>query len=655
MCGIAGLFDVRGEHRRTLAATACAMTETLSHRGPDGEGVWTDSAAGVALGHRRLAIIDLSATGHQPMHSANERFVITYNGEIYNAEDLAIELAAKGVTFRGHSDTEVILEACSVWGIDGCIERINGMFAFALWDQKRRSLTLVRDRSGIKPLYWARFGSLFLFGSEIKAIRAHPSFTGDLDRDAIAGFMRHGYIAAPRSVYRNVYKLEPGHILTIDFRGTVTNRSYWDIRDVAKPQPVRHAVIDELETLLADAVERCMISDVPLGAFLSGGIDSSIVVALMQSRSKRPIRTFTIGFSDSEFNEAIHAKDVAAHLGTDHTELYVGDRDLLNIVPKLNYYFDEPFADPSQIPTYLLAALTRQQVTVALSGDGGDELFGGYSRYFQAQRLWSVFGRIPRGLRLHMASLIDGVSAVTHRSPLTHLLPILSSPAAEDKRHKLSDLLRGGNTLALYRQLQSNWPRPDELVIDAKEPHGLLWDATITQQVPVLADQLRLIDFLTYLPDHVLTKVDRATMSAGLEARVPLLDHRLIAFAWSLPSGMHMQAGKGKLLLREVLARYLPRKLFERPKWGFVPPLANWLRGPLREWAEDLLDEQNLKAEAILQPDLVRARWRDHLERTPKRQEWCSPLWNVLTLQAWLAGQKNPVQKATVRPPALAL
>jgi len=384
-----------------------------------------------------------------------------------------------------------------------------------------------------------------------------------------------------------------------------------------------------------------MISDVPLGAFLSGGIDSSIVTALMQANSPSAVHTFTIGFQDAGFDEAVHAKSVAAHLGTDHRELYVSDRDLLHIVPKLTYYFDEPFADPSQIPTFLLAELTRRHVSVALSGDGGDELFGGYSRYLQAKRLWSGFAWIPRSLLPQMAGFVDLFLGFTRRSNHTASRLGLHTPSVEDKWNKLSDFLRDGDTLALYRQLQSSWPRPEDLVLNSKEPRDLHWDSSIPRQVPMLVDQLRMVDFLTYLPDHVLTKVDRATMSIGLEARVPLLDHNVIEFAWSVPGTMHVKNGQGKSLLRDVLARYVPRKLFERPKWGFMPPLANWLRGPLKQWADDLLDERSLRDQGILNPDLVRARWQDHLRPMRRKEEWCSPLWNVLTFQAWLAAESS--------------
>jgi asparagine synthase (glutamine-hydrolysing) len=647
MCGIAGIVDRRGcpAESTALASNAVAMTGVLAHRGPDGEDVWLDPDAGVAFGHRRLAIVDLSPAGRQPMLSSNRRFVITYNGEVYNAPELRAELETRGLVLRGRSDTEVVVEGCALWGLDGCVDRLNGMFAFALWDRHRRELALVRDRLGIKPLYWAQLGKLFLFGSELKALRAHPGFAGEIDRDALAGFMRHGYIAAPRSVYRDVHKLEPGHILTLTQAGRLAARCYWSIREIAcRPPPPRPAALaEELGPLLSDAVGRCMISDVPLGAFLSGGIDSSTVVALMQKRSYRPVRTFTIGFDDGPFNEAVHAKAVARSLGTDHTELYVQDRDLLEVVPRLSYYFDEPFADPSQIPTYLLAALTRRQVTVALSGDGGDELFAGYARYFQAQRLWRVLVRMPGSVRRLLADLLDRASDAGAGPNASGLLAALSSPMASDKLHKLTELLRGGDSLTLYRQLQSDWPRPEALVLGGKEPRGPHWEGDIRRRLPNLIDQLRLIDFLTYLPDHVLTKVDRATMAAGLEARVPLLDHRVVAFAWSLPSAVHIRNGKGKWLLRQILTRHVPAALIERPKWGFMPPLARWLRGPLRPWADALLDPRALRDQGILQPELVRARWRYHLSAAGREVEWCSALWNVLTLQAWLDRQKSGV------------
>jgi asparagine synthase (glutamine-hydrolysing) len=643
MCGIAGILDLRCKYDSALGANATAMIGTLAHRGPDGEGAWIDSRAGIALCHRRLAIVDLSQAGNQPMISLNGRFVISYNGEVYNAPELAAELRTRGIGLRGHSDTEVVLECCSLWGIEDCVQRLNGMFAFAVWDRQQRTLTFVRDRCGIKPVYWAKFGSLFLFGSELKALQAHPDFVDELDRGAIASFMRFGYIPAPGSIFRNVFKLEPGHILTIDSTGAVQDRCYWDIRNVAvhSVRRARQDVIEELDELLNDAVRRCMISDVPLGAFLSGGVDSSTVVALMQANSPQPIRTFTIGFDDSGFDEAIHARAVAAHLGTHHSELYVNDQDLLNIVPRLSYYFDEPFADPSQIPTFLLSELTHRQVSVALSGDGGDELFGGYSRYFQAERLWKAFACIPLSARPHAGRLLNGFSRIARGSDRLSSLLALDAPLIEDKWHKLCDFLTAGDSLALYRQLQSSWPRPEDLVLNATEGPGLHWDRRISQELPQLMDQFRLVDFLTYLPDHVLTKVDRATMSTGLEARVPLLDHRIIAFAWSVPSALHTQDGKGKSLLREILARYVPRRLFERPKWGFMPPLASWLRGPLKEWANDLLDEGAIRDQGILNAQLVRARWLAYCRPTDRKQEWCSPLWNVLTLQTWLATRKN--------------
>jgi asparagine synthase (glutamine-hydrolysing) len=636
MCGITGILDFKGNPRTLDAITT--MTRTLEHRGPDGENIWIDPDAGVALGHRRLAIIDLSEMGRQPMFSANNRYVLTFNGEIYNAAELASQLKSMGTVFRGHSDTEVIVESFATWGIEDSLKRLNGMFALGVWDRAERTLTLARDRFGIKPLYWSQFGQLILFGSELKALCSHPSFVGELDRDSISSFMRHGYIAAPYSVYRNVWKLEPGHSLTVGKTGRPQISCYFSMRELAacrKSSFTDQDATAELDKLLKDAVRRCMVSDVPLGAFLSGGIDSSTVAALMQDISPNPIRTFTIGFTDERFNEAKQAKAIARHLGTDHTELYVQNSDVLAVIPKLNYYFDEPFADPSQIPTYLLAKLARRDVTVALSGDGGDELFGGYSRYIHMQQLWPALDRIPARLQSALSRLL-GIILAPHRK-VDQLLPTRGS----DKLQKLFGFFQDGSRLALYRQLQSAWPSPDKLVLGANEPMGPHSEAEISAQLLNGIDELRLVDFLTYLPEHVLTKVDRATMSSGLEARVPLLDNILLQFAWSLPPEMLVRNQSGKWLLREVLAKYVPREMFERPKQGFMPPISDWLRGPLRDWAEALIDPQKLREQGILQPDLVLARWQNHLKPNAHKDPWCSPIWNVLTFQAWLESQTS--------------
>lgn len=654
MCGIAGLIDLRqSTSEAELADVVDAMTTTLAHRGPDDAGIWVDPASGLALGHRRLSIVDLSPTGQQPMLSRNQRYVISYNGEVYNALELRAELEAKGHSFRGHSDTEVIVEGCVAWGVAACIKRLNGMFALAIWDREERVLSLVRDRCGIKPLYWGKFGSLFLFGSELKSLRAHPGWQAEVDRDALSGYMRHGYIAAPYSIYRGVQKLEPGHILTVNAAGIISISCYWDIRAIARRPAVRvdpQEAVEQLDTLLRDAVQRCMLSDVPLGAFLSGGIDSSTVVALMQRASTQPVRTFTIGFEDARYNEASHAKAVAAHLGTDHTELYVENRHLLETIPELATCFDEPFADPSQIPTYLLSSLTRKEVTVALSGDGGDELFGGYARYFHARRLWASFRHLPQPLLHGLGRLVDRLS-VSAWEPLAATLPAsLQSPRIGDKLHKLADFLNVGDSAALYLHLLSHWPRPDQIVLNAHEPHGALWDRGIVNEQPDFIDQMRLLDFLTYLPDHVLTKVDRTTMAVGLEARVPLLDHRVAEFAWSVPSEVHVRGESGKWLLRQVLDRYVPRHLIERPKWGFIPPLGDWLRGPLRQWAEALLDEHSLQEQGFLTPKPIQMRWRDHLKRAGEKTDSYSPLWNVLVFQSWLEAQRSAPVKSKSAP-----
>jgi asparagine synthase (glutamine-hydrolysing) len=651
MCGIAGFVDFRRASSEVeLRAAARAMARAIGHRGPDGEGAWADAGAGVALGHRRLSIVDLSPAGAQPMASRAGRFVISYNGEIYNASELRSILEAKGQTFRGHSDTEVIVEGCAAWGVEGCVTRLNGMFAMAIWDRERRELNLVRDRMGVKPLYWGRQGRSVFFGSELKALRQYCGAALEVDRNALAGFMRHSYIAAPHTIYERVHKLQPGRILKLNADGDVVVSAYWDIRAVAAGARRGKAGEDAeaLEALLKDATRRCMIADVPLGALLSGGIDSSTVVALMQSVSTRPVRTFTVGFNDRRYNEAQHAKAVAHHLGCDHTEYYLDEDSLLDIVPRLGELFDEPLADPSQVPTYALAKLARRDVTVALSGDGGDEAFGGYSRYFQAQRLWSRLSATPSAAKQYLGEWIGRLGALGRRR--TEFVPgWLDAPRTIDRLHKLGDLLREDSSTALYRQMSSHWPRPDAIVLGGREPRGSFWDEAIARDLPDLFDQMRLIDFETYLPEHCLAKVDRATMACGLEVRVPLLDHRVIEYAWTLPPQALGEEAQSKRPLRQVLKKYMPAQLFERPKWGFVPPIGAWLRGPLRDWAEALLSEPRLCAEGYLDPAQVRARWRNHLDRRPRGADWCSPLWNVLIFQAWLESQRRDAQPSPVR------
>jgi asparagine synthase (glutamine-hydrolysing) len=649
VCGITGFLDLeRATAPDVMAARVDAMTRTLAHRGPDGEGEWTDAAAGMALGQRRLAIVDLSPAGHQPMLSGNGRLVISYNGEVYNAAELREELAAAGHSFRGHSDTEVIVEGCVFWGIEGCVERLIGMFAFALWDRERRELWLVRDRVGIKPLYWARFGRWFVFGSELKALRAFPYWTPEIDRDALAGYVRHKCVAAPQAIYRGVHKLQAGHLLRVDARGQLRLHQYWDtlsLAAAARDQPVEPtaALVDRLEDLLSDAVRRRMIADVPLGSFLSGGIDSSTVVALMQRNSTRPVRSFSIGFHDPSYDEAVHARAVATHLRTDHTELYVEPHHVLDLIPNIPVWFDEPFADPSMLPTYLLSEMTRRHVTVALSGDGGDELFAGYERYFLAERLWRHLKWLPQQVLRGLGTLLQNVS-IQSWDRLAEFAPSRVRPVrAGVKLHRLAESMHHGSQETLYRQILSDWPRPEELVVGAHEPEGLLSDPVSSRIIKDSMTRMQVLDVLTFLPDQILTKVDRASMAVGLEARVPLLDHRVVAFALGLPRDLKVRAGVSKWLLRQVLYRHVPPELVERPKKGFSVPLASWLRGPLREWAEHLLDRRRLRSQGLFEAQPIRGMW--HAHRTG-RQDWSTVLWNVLMFQSWL----DRYGTATTRP-----
>ncbi len=636
MCGIAGVLRTDGATRE-IERGAQAMGDSLAHRGPDDHGVWSDAEAGVALAHRRLAILDLSPTGHQPMLSADGRLVVTFNGEIFNFQELRAELAARGVTFRGTSDTEVMLEAFAVFGIAPTVKRLIGMFTIGVWDRRERTLTLVRDRLGIKPLYWTKFGALFLFGSEPRALRAFPGWQPRIDRAALAGFMRHNYVPASRSIYEGVRRLEPGTILTLPWGGEPTIERFWDARAVAQAglaDPLRaddHELTDRLEELLRDAVKRRMVADVPVGAFLSGGIDSSTVAALMSAANAGPVRTYTMGFDEAGYDEAKDAAAVARHLGTAHTEMTVTAKDALDVIPRLPDIYDEPFADPSQIPTYLVSALTRQHVTVALSGDGGDELFAGYNRYRLATRLWRSLRLLPQPLRAALARIITAVPA-GRWSQLLSVMPERARPRqAGDKLHKLAATLSGDGESALYRRLVTQW-EPAEVMPGVEEAKGVLWDASIERDFPNALERMQFLDLATYLPDDILTKVDRASMAVALEARVPLLDHRVVEFAWRLPRTAMIRGGVSKWLLRQVLYRHVPRALVERPKMGFAVPLADWLRGPLRPWAEDLLAEPRLRQAGFFEATVVRGAWAEHLGG---RRDHAIPLWGVLMFEAW--------------------
>lgn len=639
MCGIAGFLDrSRAGDAAALTEAVRAMAATLIHRGPDAEGVWVDAAAGLALGHRRLAVVDLTPAGAQPMASADGRFVVAYNGEGYNTAELRAGLAPRGIVFRGHSDTEVLCEGFAAWGAEETIRRFNGMFAFAAWDTRERRLYLGRDRLGIKPLYWARTGGGVAFASELKGLRALSGFDAGIDRDAIVQFLRFNYIPAPRTIYASARKLEPGHILTVERDGRIEDRVYWSAREVARAGTSsrglanEHEATDRLESLLRDAVHRQMISDVPLGAFLSGGIDSSLVAALMRAKNGAPVKTFSIGFRESGFDEAAHARAVARHLGTEHTEFYVEPRHAIEAIPEMAGQYDEPFADSSQIPTYLLARLTRRHVTVALSGDGGDELFGGYSRYFLYSRLAGAIGLMPMALRGAMAGAVNAIPG-TIWDAVSRCLPAGVRPVhLGDKMRKGAGVLTLGG-MDLYRRLLTHWPDAVSMVPGGRESRdGPLWDPALEGEFPSAVDRMQFLDTVTYLPDDILTKVDRASMAVSLEARVPLLDHRVVEFAWSLPRALKVKGGRGKRILRRVLHRHVPPALVERPKMGFGVPIGAWLKGPLRDWAESLLSERRLADGGLVDPAPVRQLWIDHLSG---RRDGGYLLWDVLMLESW--------------------
>jgi len=632
MCGIAGLWDFQAAiSDEALQVDAQNMAASLKHRGPDASGAWCDEKTGIALSHARLAIIDLSESGRQPMVSASGRYIIAYNGEIYNFTELRRELEATGLIFKGHSDTEVLLEACSRWGVEETVSRLIGMFAFALWDRQDKRFTLVRDRMGIKPLYWGWSGKRLVFASELKAFQALDGFEPAIDADALASYFRYGYVPAPSTVYRDVKKLEPGCMLTVESGGSVESRAYWSLSDVFKAAPfdgTETEALEALETLLSDAVDRRMIADVPLGAFLSGGIDSSLVVALMQAKRNESVRTFSIGFDQEGYNEAGHAKAVAAHLGTDHTELYVSPGEAQGVISDLPDYYDEPFADSSQIPTFLVSRMTRKHVTVALSGDGGDELFAGYNRYTLGETLWRKSRVLPGFMRNAAAGTIRCLTE-ENWDGLTGWLP--GRPAHFGlQMHRGARALEAETAEALHRGIVSLWENPSQIVPTGREV------AARAESLEGLSlgvvEQMQAIDQATYLPDDILTKVDRASMAVSLEARVPLLDHRVVEFAARLPRHLKVRAGKGKWILRTLLARHIPQEMIDRPKMGFSIPLAQWLRGPLRDWAEDLLSEAELKKCGLLDPAPVRKAWTEHLSGRVNRS---APLWAVLMFQAW--------------------
>jgi len=653
MCGIVGVWSADPYcDPEALSTLVSHMGEALVHRGPDDSGVWCDSQAGLALGHRRLAVLDISSAGHQPMISSCGRFVIVFNGEIYNHAAVTCELEQLNGKFewQGHSDTEVILEAISQWGISAALNRFVGMFALALWDRKHKRLHLVRDRLGEKPFYYGWKNGTLMFASELKALKCHPLWTGEIDRDALSLFLRYSYVPAPYSIYKGIKKLPPGQWLQLNHSTDQLTRprSYWSANNIAEAglaHPFNASekdTRDELERLLLEAVKGQMVADVPLGAFLSGGIDSSTITALMQTQSERPVRTFTIGFHEDGYDESRHASAVAKHLGTEHTELYVTSKQAQDVIPRLPMLYDEPFGDSSQIPTFLISELAQSHVTVALSGDGGDELFGGYNRYFWASNLWRKVGWVPMPLRTAMASILTCISPSSWSlmaDKIAHLMPTqyhFTNPG--DKLHKLAEILTARNREMVYLGLVSLWKNPSDVVLGATEPMTLVSDSTQRPSLSDFENHMMLLDLATYLPDDILVKVDRAAMGVSLETRVPFLDHRVVEFAWRIPLSMKIRNGQGKWILRQVLYQYIPKELIERPKMGFGIPIDKWLRGPLRQWAEALLDKERLVREGFFDPNSIRQKWQEHLSG---KRAWQHYLWNIIMFQAWLEAEKK--------------
>lgn len=624
MCGLFGYLDKKWTiaERNTVLLK---MADCIAHRGPDASGAWHDESAGIGLGHVRLSILELSEAGAQPMHSVCERFVISFNGEIYNHLDLRTQIKAEGHEFawRGHSDTETLLACFSVWGIEKTLQATVGMFAIALWDKQEETLTLARDRLGEKPLYWGWCGQTLLFGSELKALKAHPDFKAEVNRDALALLLQFNSIPAPYSIYKGIEKLPAGNYVQItaaDTRSSVTTIPYWCLQTVMQrgldnPFAGNAAeAVAGLESKLTQSISGQMLADVPLGAFLSGGVDSSTVVALMQAQSHRSVKTFAIGFDEPGYNEAIYAKEVAEHLGTDHSELYVSAQDALAVITKLPQIYCEPFADSSQIPTYLVMQMAKQHVTVALSGDAGDELFGGYTPYQFAPKVWNIVNKLPLALR-KLAVMVLG--AVPTPQKLQKLLTVLPAKNRED----------------FYRLLMTYWHNPLMVVKNAALPNTVINSPSSWVKTNSFEHWMMAIDASQYMIDDILVKVDRAAMANSLEARVPMLDHRVVEFAWQLPLEFKIRNGVGKWALREVLYKYVPKELIERPKKGFSIPLGQWLRGPLRDWAENLLNEQRLQQEGYFHPSPIRQLWSEHILG---KSDHALKLWSVLMFQAWL-------------------
>ncbi|RMG43018.1 MAG: asparagine synthase (glutamine-hydrolyzing) [Candidatus Dadabacteria bacterium] len=652
MCGIAGFINpsLSLDQRQALAVK---MADAIRSRGPDAAGEWHESEIGLSFAFRRLAIIDLSSQGNQPMSSESGRFTIVFNGEVYNFASLRAKLEKTGHRFRGHSDTEVMLASFEEWGIDNSLSKFNGMFAFAVYDTTNKTLTLARDRVGIKPLYYGFVGGVFAFASELKALKPLGPEFFEVSTESLAYYLRYGYVPAPWSIFKSIYKLEAGSALTIDLERPLDSASslkpkrYWSLPDKESLKlydiPVNFdEQVTVLDNLLSDAVSLRMVADVPLGAFLSGGIDSSTVVALMQKNSTRPVRTFSIGFYEDEYNEAKYAASIAKHLGTEHTELYVSAKEALSVIPLMPSVYDEPFGDSSEIPTYILSRLTREHVTVSLSGDGGDELFCGYNRYVWADKIWRMLSPVPVILRGPLGQLIQAIPVKGWDYFFKIFRPLLPQTlrftTPGDKAHKLGRLLTLKTKYELYERLITHWENPSLVVtgLNTALPHygeRYSFDDSISY-----LDYMTSLDFYTYLPDDILVKVDRASMAVSLEARVPVLDHRVVEFSRALPLESKYHAGRTKRILREVLYRYVPKQMLERPKQGFGIPVGEWLRDPLKDWAESLLDERLLKEQGYFIPTVVKAYWSEHLST---RRNWQYLLWDLLMFQAWLNDWKD--------------
>ena len=659
MCGIAGLLGADRVDPQMLSR----MCDTIAHRGPDDDGQWIDSDVGIGLGHRRLAIVDLTPLGHQPMHSADGRYVISYNGEIYNHGEVRKELEARGLApvggWRSHSDTETLVEAIAALGLEAALGLVVGMFAFALWDFKERRLRLVRDRFGEKPLYYGWAGRDFVFASELKAIRVHPRFVGEIDRRALESYAARTYIPAPLSIYRGIFKLEPGCILTVEpgvapmteppivgkrLSGIEFTR-YWSYRDVMRAgyeQPIgdRGEALEALSECLGQAVRGQSVADVPVGAFLSGGVDSSSIVALYHKYSSIPVRTFSIGFEDAEYDEARHAKLFAAHFGTVHHEHIVTVREAREVIPLLPAMYDEPFADSSQIPTHLVSRFARDKVTVALTGDGGDELFGGYNRHVMAPKLWSQLRRLPRPLRAAAAGPLSHIPGRIWNSAAGLFGPRVQAGIGGKVQKGLRVVSHARGFDDIYSSFLDEWSQETSPVRGGGAPAP--FDLDFAAGAP---DALRMMycDAVSYLPDDILCKVDRASMAVSLETRVPFLDHRVAALAARIPLAMKVSDGRGKQILRDLLFREAPRELFDRPKSGFAIPVGQWIKGDLRPWAEDLLDPARMAGEGWFDPAIVQRRWRDHLSG---QRDSTPALWAVLMFQAWLRSQQDCMSKA---------